>query len=76
MILFPRITDIVYVPPPLNFSLGLDKWLTYWWPAKRKALSARRYVVARPGGICTHSGIMALLVSPESKVMIPWNSPI
>jgi hypothetical protein len=29
MILCPRMTDIVYVPPPLNFSLGLDKWLTY-----------------------------------------------
>ncbi len=76
MSLCPLVTDIVYAPPPLNFYLGLERWLTYWWPAIRKAESAKRHVLESPGGICMHSGIIALTVSPESRVIIPWNSPI
>ena len=72
----PLVTDIVYVPPPLKRSLGCDKWLKYWCPAKRKAELDIRYVFDIPGGICMHSGIMIRIVSLESSVMMPWNSPI
>ena len=73
--LWPLVTDIVYAPPPLNFSFGVDKWLTYVCPAMRKAESDRRYVLLNPLGICMHSGIITLIVSCESRVRIPWNSP-
>ena len=71
MILCPFVTDIVYCPPPANFNLGCDRWLTYLWPAIRKAVSARRYVLDIPSGICIHSGIITLRVSPVSSVIMP-----
>jgi hypothetical protein len=71
MILCPRVTDIVYDPPPSNFNLGADKWLIYLWPAMSNAVSARRLVFETPMGVCTHSGRITRLVSPESRVMMP-----
>ena len=70
-VLCPLVTDIVYAPPPLNFNLGFDRWLTYWCPAMRYAESASRYVFESPGGTCMHSGMTTLIFSPESNVSIP-----
>ncbi len=33
-------------------------------------------MLLNPLGICMHSGIMTRIVSFESRVKIPWNSPI
>ncbi len=68
--------QMVYVPPPFKRSFGCDRWLTYVCPARRKAEFEIRYVFDRPGGIWMHSGIIILIVSCESSVRMPWNSPI
>jgi hypothetical protein len=63
IMLCPRVTDIVYVLPPANLNLGWERWLTYLCPAMRYAVLASRLVLDNPWRICTHSGMIALLVS-------------
>ena len=69
-ILCARCTDIVHFVSSLNSSCGWYKSLLYLCPPIRYGVSARRNVLLTPCGMQIASGIMTLIASPSSLVII------